>query len=689
MIQKIQKLEEVKKKLKEDFVGIDSVIDRVISSISPWYLTPEVIERPLVVSLWGLTGTGKTSLVRKLVEYLNLSERLVYFDCGEHDKDSGSTITDIIDQQFGEEDFLGGPVKDIIFVFDEFQCARTLNMHGEEESKANLRAVWSIMDSGILNINEYRYEVTKFSNFVDDLEQFCKENPGVSIKDGYYNKQFIPIVKQVLGLFHYDTRYEMETADDSDTVDKLEILPTYLKRTFVGYLNKYESGYGFDMYKKYISCTDLGDAFEILKKACKIIKEPKKIDCSKGLVFVLGNLDEAYGIHDDISPDVEADMFRSITEDIGITEVKTALQERFRNEQIGRFGNNIITYPSLSKKNFQEIIDKEITRIFDKFKPISGISEIKVGNNFKDLIYAEGVFPVQGVRPVLSTIGNLLTSRLSVIVREKPDNTESTLIDTKSKNFDKDVVEIFITFYDKSGKVLKEVKEKEDLSLGKLRNVDNCGRIAAQAVHEASHSVVYLKTTNRFPSSIVAVSSMGGGVMYQDHKKFSDITSREEVDGSIMTGLAGYLGEKLFFEPEKCLMGSSSDIREAWEELSQAFYQGGYVYPMLFSSSVGEVDNTGKPFGLLDETLSIFKEDGIRGMLKKKFDELTEATNKVLEDEKELIRQMALYLVKNRTMSVATFKNYIKKYSKTMTLEKIKKSEKTLNDYYMNVLLGE
>ena len=153
-----------------------------------------------------------------------------------------------------------------------------------------------------------------------------------------------------------------------------------------------------------------------------------------------------------------------------------------------------------------------------------------------------------------------------------------------------------------------------------------------------------------------------------------------------MTGLAGYLGEKLFFEPEKCLMGSSSDIREAWEELSQAFYQGGYVYPLLFSPSVGEVDNTGKPFGLLDETLSIFKEDGIRGMLKKKFDELTEATNKVLEDEKELIRQMALYLVKNRTMSVATFKNYIKKYSKTMNIDQIKKDEKNLNNYYLDAL---
>jgi cell division protease FtsH len=119
--------------------------------------------------------------------------------------------------------------------------------------------------------------------------------------------------------------------------------------------------------KELLECKTLGDYFTIIRGADKIIRMPKKIDCSKGLVFVLGNLDEAYGIHDDISPDVEADMFRSITEDIGITEVKTALQERFRNEQIGRFGNNIITYPSLSKKNFQDIIEKEVSRIFDKF----------------------------------------------------------------------------------------------------------------------------------------------------------------------------------------------------------------------------------------------------------------------------------------------------------------------------------
>lgn len=694
MIKKIQKLEETKEKLKKDFIGIDSVIDRVVTSISPWYLTPEVMERPLVVSLWGLTGTGKTSLVRKLIEYLNLSEKMIYFDCGEHDKDSGSTITDIIDQSFGDEDFIGGPLSDIIFVFDEFQCARTINNSGEEESKANLRAVWSIMDSGILNINEYRYEVTKFCSFVEDLEQFVKDNPNVTITDGNYDKQFIPIVMKTLGIFHYDGGRCFPGSDEEDEEDekvkeKLEILPHYLKRTLVTYLTKHEPGLGFKTYKDLLGCKELGKFFNILKDAEKIIKAPKKIDCSKGLVFVLGNLDEAYGIHDDISPDVEADMFRSITEDIGITEVKTALQNRFRNEQIGRFGNNIITYPSLSKKNFQEIIDKEISRILDKFKPLSNVQEIEVGKNFRALIYSEGVFPVQGVRPVLSTIGNLLTSRLSIIIQEKTSDTDRVMIETKSKIFDRDFVDIYITFYDASGKVLKEIKEKEDLSLGKLRNVDNCGRVAIQAVHEASHSVVYLKTMNRYPSSIVAVSSMGGGVMYQDHKKFSDITSREEVDADVKVSLAGYLGEELFFDKNKCLMGSGSDIQTAWDELSDAFYKGGYIEPGYFTSSFSDVGADGKPLGMLDETLVDFKNTGIRQHLKMKFEDLIKETKEILEGEKELIRQMALYLVDNRTMSIQVFKNFVKKYSKTMDVEKIKESDKTLNDYYLNVLRGK
>lgn len=54
-----EKLDEAVAILKSEFVGLDDIIDNIKKSIIPWYITPEIIERPVVISLWGLTGTGK------------------------------------------------------------------------------------------------------------------------------------------------------------------------------------------------------------------------------------------------------------------------------------------------------------------------------------------------------------------------------------------------------------------------------------------------------------------------------------------------------------------------------------------------------------------------------------------------------------------------------------------------------
>lgn len=693
---KIKKLEETKEKLKKEFVGIDDVIDRVITSISPWYLTPEVLERPLVVSLWGLTGTGKTSLVRKISKYLDLEDKTIYFDCGEQDKDSGKSISESIDNMFGDEECVAGgldSLQDLIFVFDEFQCARTINEHAEEENKASLRAIWTIMDSGILNINDYRYDVISFVNFVEDIEQFSKENPGLVINNGRFCTNDYKLVMETIGLFHYGAdfpcsrNYDYEEDDNKNEEKPIEILPQRYIRTIIQYLSKVEDGYGYKTVRELKSCTTLEQFLEVLKKAEKIIRSPKKLDCSKSLVFILGNLDEAYGIEGDMSPDVDADLFRSITEDIGITEVKTALQERFRNEQIGRFGNNLITYPSLRKKDFQEIIERELSRIINRIKEIHpSVGNIKIGKNFKKLIYSEGVYPSQGVRPVLSTVSNLFTSKLSTIIQESTNSTETIIVDTKTKSFDKDNVDIFITFKDDKGKIIKEIKQKENLSLGKLRNVDNCDRVVAQAVHEASHSIMYTKLTGKFPTSIVAVSSMGGGVMYEDFQKSTDISSREEVDSAVMISLAGYLGELTFFSPDKCLMGSASDISKAWEELSWAIYKGGYVTPRSFTSEGRELTTDGRPLGILDKIPKDMDQNDVQLFLLDKFKELEQHTKDILSSEKELIKEMSLYLTKNRTMSIPMFKNYIKKYSKTMTLDSIKEFYDNKNNYYYNAL---
>lgn len=61
-----QHLAAIALELKAELHGIDDVIDRVIESIRAWYVLPQIIKRPVIVSLWGLTGTGKTQLTRSL-----------------------------------------------------------------------------------------------------------------------------------------------------------------------------------------------------------------------------------------------------------------------------------------------------------------------------------------------------------------------------------------------------------------------------------------------------------------------------------------------------------------------------------------------------------------------------------------------------------------------------------------------
>ncbi len=66
IVTKTKILNEVQAKLKEEFIGIDNVIDDLANSIKPYYFFSEFLKRPLLINIWGLTGTGKTSVVKHL-----------------------------------------------------------------------------------------------------------------------------------------------------------------------------------------------------------------------------------------------------------------------------------------------------------------------------------------------------------------------------------------------------------------------------------------------------------------------------------------------------------------------------------------------------------------------------------------------------------------------------------------------
>ncbi len=64
IMEKRRGLEETRKELELQFAGLDLVLDEVFETAGFWYLFPELQERPMVITMRGHTGVGKTSIVR-------------------------------------------------------------------------------------------------------------------------------------------------------------------------------------------------------------------------------------------------------------------------------------------------------------------------------------------------------------------------------------------------------------------------------------------------------------------------------------------------------------------------------------------------------------------------------------------------------------------------------------------------
>lgn len=680
---KIKKLQETKMKLKSEFVGIDEIIDKVIDSITPWYLTPEVLERPVVVSLWGLTGTGKTSLIRKLINYLDLSGKTLLFDCGEQGGSSDTRLfSEKLDELFEASQILENDVRyseeelskvgieidpevevtrtnplDYTFIFDEFQYLKTKNPStGEEESRPEGRAIWSLMDSGMIDINSYNYKLKSLMDYLEDMEVFSESYPEIEINNLRFPREYVSLLKQQLSYYRW--------ADDEDEDEEKEVTKKGYKVLFdedfsflIKKLNLLQKGLGFKVGDKLKSFTKLSDFVLYIKDYIELISKPKVINCSKSLIFVLGNLDEAFDLTgEDLDPDIDADVYHEITSKVNCMDIKTALRKRFRDEQIGRLGNNIIIYPSLRRRDFEEIIHRELQRIKNKFRDHNGI-DINFSGRLKSLIYSEGCFPIQGVRPLFSTINYLVSPLLSLILVS--GKKESMILDVSGEgSFNVPQIKLVVNTQGDGERIGEKTLQ---LNLGALRSPERCKKLGLQAIHEASHAVVYHLLTGKLPSAIIASNIFGdGGYMMNEVDTDSSTENILELQNDVIVSLAGYYGERHFFEKNMCSLGASSDINTVWGKLRDAYYQSGMSIPMYFSEKSVSSENEGLPFGFpVEERGSIHKD------LIFFFDDCCGKTQEYIGDEEYLIAKISEYLFENRSMSTEIFKEYVGKYGKT------------------------
>lgn len=510
------RLDRVAAELKTELFGINDIIDRVIDSIRAWYVLPHIITRPVIVCLWGLTGTGKTQLTRSLAQKLDFYDRFVEVQMDGFSHGSSWRSADSVSAMLMESGIAEGEPG--ILVLDEFQRFRTVNEKGQDVPVKRYQDVWQLLSDGRLPPS---------LSFLQELE--------ASLAHSQYDRE-------------REEKDEGTSDQGNDNTRKYRFhLMPYQAQEFKQSLKLKESLQEVMAW----SSEQLQDRMQAFKAS----SASWETDYSRLLIIVSGNLDEMYndtaGRVEDC--DTDADIFHALTKKLSVIDVKKALAERFKPEQIARLGNNHVIYPSLDQATYERLIRKTCASYVEEIQASSGLRFALDASVFTG-IYANAVFPAQGTRPLFSSVHAILSAPLvnatlwALELGKGADDLLHLSLDLAAQNL---VVRCgpHSTHYPVA------------LDLNRLRQRASPDFRALLAVHEAGHGLVYGRLFGHAPLEVkINVASFEGG--YNSYVRMK-AQSRQNCLDSICVSLAGRAAEVLVFGNDASTTGSESDFKKA------------------------------------------------------------------------------------------------------------------------------
>ncbi len=648
----------VRNQLKLEFLGIDHVIDKVIDSMSNWFLFPQLQERPVIINLWGMTGVGKTALILRLAELLDFGKKLFRYDMGNNAK-GHSSLKEILKELF--KDYDGLPA---MIMLDEFQYAKTKNENDWEIDNPFSRVVWDLLDSGKFQSMQHTVDLNELTKTKDCLEEALQN--GVEVEKGMIVNNaeiFLEIMSHKPDEF---CEIEFQHNLMVDGKETFQFVPKDLVTELYYCFSKKISILNF---RKQLLKLDGPGTVELFVKAIEAGKANRWIDCSKTIIFVLGNLDEAYTMSSSFNPDINANEFHEASKLININHIKRALRKRFRNEQISRLGNNHIIFPSFNEATFYKLIDLELLRITKKYSDQFGIN-LHCSDRFKELIYQEGVFPTQGTRPLFSTIYKLVNTKIPLILSEK------ILQNLEADTVIFDYIEGAIKYeYHKNDQPLYSFTEEIQLNLTELRKPAMDDLQAITAVHEAGHAVISIAALKVIPEYICSTSAdvLSGGMVVTKRKwKYF---SKEEVSYRIAEYMGGIIAEKVIFGAGKVTRGAEQDIKEATELACEAVksFGMGSIFATIDTASPNTNERFHDEDGTYNAEVKLLLEEGAK---------LAEL---LLTREKVLLLHLANYLSDERIMKKEMIEERVRAHG-TDIIKNVVFVEDGSNLFYRNKL---
>lgn len=561
---RMELLQQTQQMLHAEFAGIDKVIDDFMHAVRPWYIFPELQERPLVLNLWGLTGTGKTSLVKRFVELIKW-EPYFHFDMGECMERKWSIRSQLEDIHTHRN---GLP---LIFGFDEFQHARSIRSNGTEAYEPGLRLIWELMDSGKFQIqrnNEsFTYELQGAMQILKRALHFK-----VQIKDGKLEagSEFLKQCITELSLeFVHSAFVDVDSIRVGSTILNNHFLEQLAQETKTRFGNRNE----LEIFLATLSGNEL---LQFFKQVFQDYYRPVTIDLSKALIVVMGNLDEAYSGSGMFNPDLSADLFYRDSQQIQLPKIKAVLTRYFRNEQIARLGHVHIIYPALNVQAYKRIIHLQLEKL-----KVSYFNKLNLDVHFEQsierLIYREGVNPNQGTRPLFSCIHNLLQSpiaQLALYIKENQIEARSLQIEFSNK---------YIRFhFIGNDNLIATLKIKPVLRIESLRIARKDNRQALVAVHESGHAILSMLLLRQIPMQVFSAT-----VDYERDGLVSKpicnaIHSQTWLKRKVAVLLGGLCAERLVFGEEGKTLGSEFDLRMATQLVMSALMNNGFYHSTAY-----------------------------------------------------------------------------------------------------------
>lgn len=648
--------------LKKEFVGIDEQIDSIMNNVRVWFLYPQLQISPCVINIFGMTGCGKSSLVRRIAQLLDIEKNFVYFNfCAISEQNSWEIEQDIEEQ-------LDNECSNRMFVYDEFQYAATLDKQGgEKDNKYGLKPFWELLDTGILH---KRTPFLEIRNVYKVLSYMIRINTVFPMK--IVNGEWVNAEECLMHFNSYDRQQFSQVFnyndsnnnnDDDDTKNFTDIsdiaeddcvmkgnnlffLQSHILRRFT---ELYRKAYNLvcdcsDVYRKLeeMNASDICDLFnDVYEKSQK----GYDLKFNDSIIFVIANLDEAYDVAFNVNPDMSPDQFYNITKKISIVDIKKALQNRFRNEQIARLGNIHVIYPSFNSKSFEKIIDLHLNAYKKTVKELCGL-DIEFDKSIKKVIFDEAVYPTHGTRPIFSTIHELIKTKLPYIIRNICDNNkDSEAVSIRYSHKNKNNV---IYILDTNGNIIDTYKFTDKLRLYGLRSSTKDEQQSNTAVHESGHFVVYSYLNGRTPEKLVSKSAdkeMEGFMMHNVEDEEDTVGSRIDFLNNIKVCLGGYVAEGIIFGEDRRSSGASSDLRSATEIASRMVRKWGMGDLPYVTTHLNKIDNDGM---LINEDNQEYINNKIKSIVEDCLKDTFEIINK--PHIMKMLKSSSKYLAKHSQM---------------------------------------